>query len=61
VYNQTKTNTMKTKQCERCDGLGQVDVMNCFNNSNECCGGCYKSETCEDCNGSGEIEDEEEE
>jgi hypothetical protein len=52
---------MKTKECERCDGEGTVYVMNCFNNSSECCGGCYKSETCEDCNGSGEIEEEEEE
>jgi hypothetical protein len=51
---------MKTRECENCEGEGTVDVMNCQNNSSECCGGCYKSETCEDCNGSGEIEEEEE-
>ena len=52
---------MKTKECENCDGSGTISVRNCHNNSNECCGGCYKDVTCEDCNGDGQIEMTEEE
>ena len=44
------------RDCEECDGTGKVDVMNCKNQSNECCGGCYKEVECEDCDGSGKFQ-----
>ena len=44
------------RDCEECNGTGKVDVMNCKNQSNECCGGCYKDVQCEDCEGSGEFQ-----
>jgi len=41
------------RDCEGCNGTGIVDVMNCHNQSNECCGGCYKDAECDMCEGSG--------
>lgn len=41
------------RDCEQCDGTGKTEVMNCHNQSNECCGGCYKDVECDECNGSG--------
>jgi len=40
------------RDCEGCEGTGRVDVMNCKNQSNECCGGCYKDVECDMCEGS---------
>ena len=40
------------RDCEGCQGTGIVEVMNCKNQSNECCGGCYKEVECEECEGS---------
>jgi len=37
------------RDCEGCDGTGIVEVMNCKNQSNECCGGCYKEMECNQC------------
>jgi hypothetical protein len=42
--------------CDECDGDGCVDVMDCHDQSNECCGGCFKSVECDECNGTGKIE-----
>lgn len=44
------------RDCQECNGTGTVDVMNCHNQSNECCGGCYKEVQCEDCDGSGDYQ-----
>ena len=41
------------RDCEACEGTGIVEVMNCKNQSNECCGGCYKDVECDMCEGSG--------
>jgi DnaJ-class molecular chaperone len=43
------------RNCEECNGTGKTEVMNCHNQSNECCGGCYKEVKCEECDGSGEF------
>ena len=43
------------RNCDECNGTGKVDSMNCDNQSNECCGGCYKEVKCEECDGSGEF------
>ena len=50
-------------KCSNCDGDGTITVMNCYNHSNECCGGCYKEIMCDDCQGTGNVysEDEDEE
>lgn len=42
--------------CDECDGEGFVEVMDCHDQSNECCGGCFKSVECDECNGSGTVE-----
>tara|TARA_R110002124_G_scaffold106679_2_gene258773 strand:+ start:1722 stop:1871 length:150 start_codon:yes stop_codon:yes gene_type:complete len=47
------------RECKECYGEGKVEVMNCHNQSSECCGGCYKEIECEECNGTGEVECEE--
>ena len=39
------------RECKECNGTGKVEVMNCKNQSNECCGGCYKEIECEECEG----------
>ena len=44
------------RDCEGCNGTGIVEVMNCHNQSNECCGGCYKEVECKECEGSGTYE-----
>ena len=41
--------------CSECMGDGSIDVMNCSNYSNECCGGCTKQVMCECCRGMGEL------
>jgi len=41
--------------CDECDGSGETDVLDCRTNSNDCCGGCYKTINCDRCNGSGTI------
>lgn len=41
--------------CNECLGEGSIDVMNCSNYSNECCGGCTKKVMCECCRGMGEL------
>ena len=41
------------RDCEICNGTGKTEVMNCHNQSNECCGGCYKDVECDVCEGSG--------
>tara|TARA_R110001632_G_scaffold101845_1_gene209778 strand:- start:373 stop:522 length:150 start_codon:yes stop_codon:yes gene_type:complete len=46
------------RECKDCYGEGKVEVMNCHNQSSECCGGCYKEIECEECNGSGEVDHE---
>ena len=48
-------------KCINCDGEGAVEVMNCHNYSNECCGGCFKDVMCDDCQGTGNIYSEDEE
>jgi DnaJ-class molecular chaperone len=45
------------RDCKECNGTGTVEVMNCSNQSNECCGGCYKELKCEECDGSGNDKD----
>lgn len=42
--------------CDECYGEGFVEVMNCHDQSNECCGGCYKEIKCDQCNGTGTVE-----
>ncbi len=42
--------------CDECYGEGFVEVMNCHDQSNECCGGCYKEIECDQCNGTGTVE-----
>jgi hypothetical protein len=42
--------------CDECYGEGFVEVMNCHDQSNECCGGCYKEIQCDQCNGTGTVE-----
>jgi len=42
--------------CTNCDGEGEYDIMNCHNQSNECCGGCFIKTDCDDCDASGKIE-----
>ena len=41
--------------CDECHGTGETDVLDCQTNSNECCGGCYKTINCNNCNSSGTI------
>lgn len=50
-------------KCSNCDGVGTVEIMNCHDYSNECCGGCYITMICDDCQGTGDVysEDDEEE
>lgn len=43
------------RNCEECNGSGKSEAMNCHNQSNECCGGCYREVKCEECDGSGEF------
>tara|TARA_B110000902_G_C13959391_1_gene456820 strand:+ start:272 stop:520 length:249 start_codon:yes stop_codon:yes gene_type:complete len=45
------------KECENCSGKGNVDIMSCNTDSNECCGGCYREVVCDECFGEGELED----
>jgi len=33
--------------CKHCEGEGTILVDDCKNNSNECCGGCFKSVPCD--------------
>ena len=35
-------------ECEKCDGDGCYDIMNCHDQSNECCGGCFKKVKCDE-------------
>ena len=42
--------------CDECYGEGFGEVMNCHDQSNECCGGCYKEIECDQCNGTGTVE-----
>jgi hypothetical protein len=44
------------RDCEGCNGTGTVEVMNCKNQSSDCCGGCYKDAECDMCEGSGTYE-----
>lgn len=37
-----------TIDCVKCDGDGCFDVMDCHDQSNECCGGCFKSVECDE-------------
>jgi len=50
-------------KCSNCNGIGTVEIMNCNDYSNNCCGGCYITMMCDDCQGTGNIhsEDDEEE
>lgn len=41
---------VKESICSTCNGERYIEVMNCKNWSNECCGGCYTDEPCPDCN-----------
>tara|TARA_Y100000385_G_scaffold281876_1_gene335416 strand:+ start:5117 stop:5470 length:354 start_codon:yes stop_codon:yes gene_type:complete len=41
--------------CETCEGEGHYEVMNCYNQSNECCGGCLSYEDCKDCDVEGKV------
>ena len=47
-------------KCLNCDGVGTVEVMNCHDYSNECCGGCYITMMCDDCQGTGNVYSEDE-
>ena len=40
-------------ECKECDGTGTIEIMNCHNYSNDCCGGCYKESHCKNCEGTG--------
>ena len=42
--------------CDECYGEGFIEVMNFHDQSNECCGGCYKEIECDQCNGTGTVE-----
>jgi DnaJ-class molecular chaperone len=42
-------------ECDQCNGTGEMDVLNCFTNTNECCGGCFKTIECHECDGTGMI------
>ena len=42
-------------KCSNCDGVGTVEIMNCHDYSNECCGGCYITMMCDDCQGTGNV------
>jgi hypothetical protein len=35
--------------CDECENRGEYEVMECRNNTNECCGGCFVTKTCEEC------------
>jgi hypothetical protein len=48
-------------KCPNCEGDGTVEVMNCHDYSNECCGGCYKEIMCDDCQGTGNVYSEDDE
>jgi len=41
------------RECKECNGVGKIEVMNCNNQSSECCGGCTKEVECEECGGLG--------
>jgi len=41
--------------CDTCEGEGKIEVMNCRDQSNECCGGCIKLEDCNDCDVEGRV------
>ena len=41
--------------CETCEGEGKIEVMNCRDQSNECCGGCIRLEDCNDCDVEGRV------
>ena len=43
-------------ECDKCEGAGNYETMNCHNQSNECCGGCYIKKECDECDTSGKIE-----
>jgi hypothetical protein len=47
-------------KCSNCDGVGTVEIMNCHDYSNECCGGCYITMMCDDCQGTGNVYSEDE-
>jgi len=47
-------------KCLNCDGVGTVEIMNCHDYSNECCGGCYITMMCDDCQGTGNVYSEDE-
>ena len=41
------------RNCEECNGSGKSEARDCYKQSNECCGGCYREVKCEECNGTG--------
>jgi len=48
-------------KCLDCDGTGAVEIMNCRDYSNECCGGCFRKVMCDDCQGTGDVYSEHDE
>lgn len=42
------------QDCDECDGDGIVEIRDCHDSSNECCGGCFKDQVCDYCD-SGKI------
>jgi len=44
-----------TTECGTCLGEGKIEVMNCHDQSNECCGGCTMLVDCCDCDVEGKI------
>jgi len=42
------------QDCDECCGDGIVEIRDCHDSSNECCGGCFKDLVCDYCD-SGKI------
>ena len=49
------TEWKELNECPDCNGSGKTEEMNCHDQSNECCGGCFKDVECVSCEGAGKI------
>jgi len=49
IFTDCKIEFSVTTECGTCIGEGKIEVMNCKDQSNECCGGCFMDQDCSEC------------
>jgi len=55
LFTDCKVEFSVTTECGTCLGEGKIEVMNCKDQSNECCGGSIRLEDCNDCDVEGRV------